>query len=45
MNGPRIEVLGVYPTALPLLAQAVVLVITIAGYYWNTRGTKPATAG
>ena len=45
VNGPRIEVLGVYPTALPLLAQAVVLVIAIAGYYWNTRGTKPATAG
>ncbi len=45
VNGPRIEVLGVYPTALPLLAQAAVLAIAIAGYYWNMRGTKAVSAG
>jgi high-affinity iron transporter len=39
--GPRIEVLGIYPFALPLLAQAVVLAIAIAGYIWNVRSPAP----
>lgn len=37
VNAPRVEALGIYPSALPLIAQAVVLVIAVAGYLWNTR--------
>ncbi len=44
VDGPRIEILGVYPSLLPLVAQAVVLVIAIAGYLWNTRGTAAPAA-
>ncbi len=44
VNSPRVEALGIYPSALPLIAQAVVLVIAVAGYLWNTRSiaTPPA---
>jgi high-affinity iron transporter len=38
--GPRIDALGVYPSAVPLLAQLTVLVIAVAGYIWNTRAPK-----
>ena len=38
-TGPRVEALGVYPSMLPLAAQAFVLVVAVAGYLWNTRGT------
>jgi high-affinity iron transporter len=39
VNGPRFEAFGVYPSAVPLVAQATVLVIAIAGYLWNTRSS------
>ncbi|MBY0509548.1 MAG: FTR1 family protein [Rhodospirillaceae bacterium] len=39
VDAPRIELLGVYPSMWPLLAQAAVLVVAVAGYFWNTRGT------
>ena len=45
VNAPRVEVLGIYPSMLPLIAQAVVLVIAVAGYYWNTRATTKPSAG
>ena len=49
VNGPRVEALGVYPSMLPLAAQAFVLVVAVAGYLWNTRGTpttpSPTNAG
>lgn len=44
VNAPRVEALGVYPSMLPLLAQATVLVIAIAGYLWNTRSAAPPSA-
>jgi hypothetical protein len=44
VDGPRIELLGVYPSLLPLVAQAVVLVVAVAGYLWNTRGTAAPAA-
>ncbi len=45
VNGPRIELIGVYPSLLPLVAQATVLLIAVAGYLWNTRGTAAHAAG
>ena len=45
VNAPRIEVLGIYPSMLPLIAQAVVLVVAVAGYLWNTRTTATSRAG
>jgi len=39
-DGPRLEALGVYPSAYPLIAQGVVLLIAIGGYVWNKRGTQ-----
>ena len=39
VNGPRVEALGIYPSMLPLVAQAVVLVVAVVGYWWNTRPT------
>ena len=44
VDGPRIELLGVYPSLLPLVAQAIVLVVAVAGYLWNTRGTAASAA-
>ena len=41
VNAPRIEALGIYPSMLPLIGQAVVLVIAVAGYLWNTRSSTP----
>ena len=41
-NGPRVEALGIYPSMLPLGAQGVALVIAVAGYLWNMRGTSTA---
>jgi high-affinity iron transporter len=40
VDGPRLEVLGVYPSAWPLAAQAIVLVVALAGYFWNTRAAS-----
>ena len=42
VNAPRFEAFGVYPSLVPLAAQATVLVIAIAGYLWNTRTTTPS---
>jgi high-affinity iron transporter len=39
VDAPRIEALGVFPSMWPLLAQLAVLVVAVAGYFWNTRGT------
>ncbi len=41
IDGPRVDALGIYPSMLPLVAQAVVLVIAVAGYFWNTRSATP----
>jgi high-affinity iron transporter len=39
VNGaPRLEAFGVYPSAYPLIAQGVVVLIIIAGFLWNRRG-------
>ncbi len=39
---PRIEILGVYPYILPLLAQLAVIVFAVAGYLVNTRAPAKA---
>lgn len=41
VHGPRVDALGIYPSMLPLIAQAIVLVIALGGYWWNTRSTPP----
>jgi high-affinity iron transporter len=43
IHGPRFEAFGIYPSALTLAAQAAVILISVAGYWWNTR--EPAKAG
>jgi high-affinity iron transporter len=43
IDGPRFEAFGVYPSSLTLAAQALVIAISVAGYWWNTRA--PAKAG
>ena len=42
--GPRIELLGVYPTLQGLLAQAAVLVVLLAGFAWNARSARVRVA-
>ncbi|MNY69270.1 hypothetical protein D3C86_2071770 [compost metagenome] len=42
---PRIEILGVYPTAETLLAQAVVLALAVAGFALNRRSRGKLKAG
>lgn len=43
---PRIELLGIYPSWQPLLAQAVILVVLAAGYAINLRhAPHPGAAG
>lgn len=40
---PRVEVLGVYPSLYPLLAQLAAIVVVIAGYLYNTRRAQAAS--
>lgn len=40
IDAPRIDWLGVYPTAQSLLAQLVVAVIAAIGFYFNTRSSR-----
>lgn len=42
--GPRIEILGILPTAETILAQVVVLVIALVGFAINYSGAKKAKA-
>lgn len=44
VNFPRFEVLGIYPSLYSLLAQAVVIVIIVAGYFYNTRSAAKGGA-
>lgn len=41
---PRIDLLGIYPTWQSVMAQVVVAVIAIAGFWYNARGTQTAVA-
>lgn len=42
MSGPRIDLLGIYPTWQTLLAQLAVAIVAVAGFWFNTRGTRAA---
>jgi high-affinity iron transporter len=42
---PRVDLLGIYPTWQSVLAQVVVAVIAVVGFWYNARGTQTATAG
>ncbi len=44
IDGPRLEVLGIYPSSLTLAAQAAAIALALAGYWWNTRDTRTAAA-
>jgi high-affinity iron transporter len=41
---PRIDWLGVYPSAMPLLAQLAVIVFLVAGFIFNKRSSRAAAA-
>ena len=43
-NGPRIDLLGIYPTIQGVAAQLVVLVALLLGFAWNTRTARAAAA-
>jgi high-affinity iron transporter len=36
----RIELLGVYPSAQPLIAQLAMLGLIVAGFFWNSRSAR-----
>lgn len=38
VQAPRISILGIFPSAQALGAQALVLAFCVAGFYWNSRG-------
>jgi high-affinity iron transporter len=38
--GPRLDALGIYPTAEPLIAQLVVIVAVVVGYAFNQVGAR-----
>ena len=40
LGTPRVDLLGVYPSAQPLVAQLIVLVIVIAGFALNSRAPR-----
>ncbi len=42
VSGPRIDLLGIYPTWQTLLAQLAVAVVAVAGFWFNSRGARPA---
>jgi high-affinity iron transporter len=42
VHGPRIDVLGVYPSLLSLAAQAAVILVAAVGFWWNTRTPAPS---
>ena len=42
VSGPRIDLLGIYPTWQTLLAQLAVAVVAVAGFWFNSRGTRTA---
>ncbi len=42
VRAPRIDLLGIFPTWQTLLAQLVVLVVAVAGFWINTRGERQA---
>ncbi len=44
VDGPRIDWLGIYPSALPLLAQLAVVVLLIVGFAINMRSARAAAA-
>ncbi len=44
LSGPRIDLLGIYPTWQTLIAQLVVAIIAFAGFWWNARSARTATA-
>jgi high-affinity iron transporter len=41
---PRIPVLGIFPTVQGITAQAVTLAILLAGFAWNSRGSRRLAA-
>lgn len=36
-NGPRIDLLGIYPSLQGVMAQLLMAVLVIAGFLWNVR--------
>lgn len=44
LSGPRIDLLGIYPTWQTLIAQLLVAIIALAGFWWNARSARTATA-
>jgi len=41
---PRVELLGLYPTAEGIAAQVVIALVLVAGFYWSNRSARaPAT--
>ena len=44
VDGPRIDWLGIYPSALPLLAQAVVVVFLVVGFAFNMRSARASVS-
>ncbi|MBA2466631.1 MAG: FTR1 family protein [Sphingomonas sp.] len=43
-GGPRIEILGIYPTLEGLAAQAATLVVLLLGFAWNRRESRRLVA-
>jgi len=40
INGPRLDVLGIYPSAETLLAPLVVVAVVVAGFAFNHFGAR-----
>ena len=45
IDGPRVALLGIYPSLQPLLVQGLVLIAAVAGFVMNQRGGGKKTAG
>lgn len=44
IDGPRLALLGIYPSLQPVLAQLAVLIVAVLGFVVNRRSGKPTTA-
>lgn len=45
IDGPRVALLGIYPSLQPLLAQGLVLIAAVAGFVMNQRSGRKKAAG
>jgi high-affinity iron transporter len=41
LNTPRVDLLGIYPSAQTLVAQILMVLLVVAGFAWNGRQAKP----